>query len=198
MILSAADRGWLTTTWAARRSARRGIPASRAGQDADSAVTALYETHYRSLVRLAALLVPDIATAERVVQDSFVAMHSAWPRLPDADSTLSYLHRSVVDRARSALRQHAAADELADKLAPDLPDTGQQHDSELDRSALVSALRALPPRQHEVLVLRYYADLSEAQIASIMGVSPSMVRGHTVQAMATLRAKLETQANLAR
>ncbi len=72
--------------------------------DADRAVTALYTTHYRSLVRLAALLVRDVATAEEVVQDSFVAMHGGWRRLRDSDKALSYLRQSVVNRSRSVLR----------------------------------------------------------------------------------------------
>ena len=196
MFLFAADRGWLAAIWPGRRSAparSRDIPATRADQDADSAVTALYEAHYRSLVRLAALLLPDVATAEQIVQDSFVALHAAWPERPDADSALNYLHRSVVNRAHSALRQHA----VADGLAPDLLDTGQREGAGLDRSALVSALRALPARQHEVLVLRYYANLSEAQIASAMGVSPGMVKVHIARAMTALQAKLGTRANLA-
>src|SRR5712691_5009042 len=72
--------------------------------DADRAVTALYSEHYRSLVRLAALLVRDVATAEEVVQDSFIAMHTAWRRIRDNDKALSYLRQSVVNRSRSVLR----------------------------------------------------------------------------------------------
>ncbi len=72
--------------------------------DADGAVTALYSTHYRSLVRLAALLLRDVATAEEVVQDSFVAMHGSWRRLRDSDKALSYLRQSVVNRSRSVRR----------------------------------------------------------------------------------------------
>jgi DNA-directed RNA polymerase specialized sigma subunit, sigma24 homolog len=69
--------------------------------DADQAVTAMYSEHYRSLVRLAALLVRDVATAEEVVQDSFIAMHTAWRRIRDNDKALSYLRQSVVNRSRS-------------------------------------------------------------------------------------------------
>jgi DNA-directed RNA polymerase specialized sigma24 family protein len=187
MILFAEGRGWHATTWPGRgvtkdrpRAIRAKLPAAPAGHDADSAVTALYEMHYRSLVRLAALLVPAIATAEQIVQDSFVAMHAAWPSLPDADSALAYLYRSVVNRAESALREHPDA--------PDLPGSGTAN--------LVSALRALPARQQEVLVLRYFADLSEAQIARTMGVSPGTVEALAIQAMTMLQAKLGTHADL--
>src|ERR1700733_15980235 len=89
--------------------------------DADRAVTALYLTHYRPLVRVAALLVQDLPRAEEIVQDSFVAVHAAWRRLPDADHALTYLRRSVVDRSRAALRQPVTVDRLTPRLAPDPP-----------------------------------------------------------------------------
>jgi RNA polymerase sigma-70 factor (sigma-E family) len=163
-------------------------PGIWADQDADRIAVALYSTHYRSLVRLAALLVQDITTAEELVQDSFVAMHSAGLRPPDSDHALSYLRQSVVNRSRSVLRHRA----VADKLAPDLPGAEQEPVGQLERSALVSALRALPARQREVLVLRYYAEMSEAQTASAMGISKNAVKSYTARAMSSLRAELRT------
>ena len=139
--------------------------------DAEQAVTAMYSAHYRSLVRLAALLVRDVATAEEVVQDSFIAMHGAWRRLRDTEKALSYLRQSVVNRSRSVLRHRVVVDRNAPKPAPDMPSAEQGAISLLERSAVVAALRTLPPRQREALVLRYYADLSEAQIATAMGIS---------------------------
>jgi RNA polymerase sigma factor (sigma-70 family) len=65
--------------------------------------------------------------------------------------------------------------------------------TELDRSAVVSALRRLPPRQREALVLRYYCDLSEAQIASTMGISRGAVKSHTARGMSSLRTVLELE-----
>jgi RNA polymerase sigma-70 factor (sigma-E family) len=168
-------------------------PGSQAGPDADHAVTALYLTHYRSLVRMAALLVHDLATAEEIVQDSFVAVHAAWRRLPDADHALSYLRRSVVDRSRAALRQHVVVDKLGPRLPPavpgDLGDLGQAS-IEVERSAFISALWTLPARQREVVVLRYFADLPEAQVASATGISEGAVKAHAARAMSALRAVL--------
>lgn len=164
----------------------------REDRDADRAVTELYAMHYRSLVRAAALLVPDLATAEKVVQDSFVAMHSAWPRLPGTDAPLSYLHRSVVDRSRSVLRHRVVAGRPGAKRAPGRSDGGREAGIQLECSALVSALRALPARQREVLVLRYLADLPDHQIASATGISQDAVASHTAQAVAALRAELCT------
>ena len=152
----------------------------RTGRDADRAVTALYLTHYRPLVRMAALLVQDLATAEEIVQDSFVALHAAWRRLPGADHALDYLRRAVVDRSRSALRQHVVVDKLAQGEAS----------IEVERSAFISALWALPARQREVVVLRYFADLPETQVASATRISAAAVRTHAAQAMSSLRAEL--------
>jgi RNA polymerase sigma-70 factor (sigma-E family) len=159
--------------------------------DADRAVTAIYSEHYRSLVRLAAFLVRDNATAEEVVQDSFVAMHGAWRRLRDTDKALSYLRQSVVNRSRSVLRHRMVVDKNTPKPPPDMPSAEHGAIIQLERSAVVSALRALPERQREALVLRYYGDLSEAQIASVMGISRGAVKSHTARAMAALRIVLE-------
>jgi RNA polymerase sigma-70 factor (sigma-E family) len=159
--------------------------------DADRAVTAIYTDHYRSLVRLAAFLVRDTSTAEEVVQDSFVAMHGAWRRLRDTDKALSYLRQSVVNRSRSVLRHRMVVDKNTPKPPPDMPSAEHGAIIQLERSAVVSALRSLPERQREALVLRYYGDLSEAQIASVMGISRGAVKSHTARAMAALRAVLE-------
>src|SRR5256884_8626069 len=117
--------------------------------DAARAVTAIYTTHYRSLVRLAVLLVRDVATAEEVVQDSFIAMHTAWRRIRDNDKALSYLRQSVVNRSRSVLRHRVVVDRNAPKPAPDMPSAEQGALTLLERTAVVSALRSLPPRQRE-------------------------------------------------
>jgi RNA polymerase sigma-70 factor (sigma-E family) len=162
--------------------------------DADRAVTELYTTHYRSLVRLAALLVRDTGTAEEVVQDSFVAMHGAWRRLRDSEKALSYLRQSVVNRSRSVLRHRVVVDRNAPKPAPDEPSAEHGAFALLDRSAVIAALRKLPPRQREALVLRFYADMSEAQIAGAMSISRGAVKSHTARAMQALRVVLERDA----
>jgi len=162
--------------------------------DAARAVTAIYTTHYRSLVRLAVLLVRDVAPAEEVVQDSFIAMHAAWRRLRDTEKALSYLRQSVVNRSRSVLRHRVVVDKNAPKPAPDMPSAEQGAISLLERSAVIAALRTLPPRQREALVLKYYADLSEAQIATAMGISRGAVKSHTARGVAALRVVLELEA----
>ena len=171
--------------------ANAALGAVSADWDADRAVTVLYAAHYRSLVRLAALLLRDTATAEEVVQDSFVAMHDGWRRLRDNDKALSYLRQSVVNRSRSVLRHRVVVDRNAPKPPPDMPSAEQGAITLLERSAVVTALRTLPPRQREALVLRFYGDLSEAQIAAAMGISKGAVKSHTARAMTALRSVLE-------
>ncbi|GAA1087203.1 RNA polymerase sigma-70 factor (sigma-E family) [Nocardiopsis composta] len=159
--------------------------------NADQAVTQLYSEHYRPLVRLAALLVRDHATAEEVVQDAFVAMHGAWRRLRDPNKALSYLRQSVVNRARSVLRHRAVVEKHAPKALPDAPSAEHGAMGELERAAVIEALRKLPTRQREAIVLRYYGDLSEAQIANAMGISRGAVKSHTARGIAALRSVLE-------
>jgi RNA polymerase sigma-70 factor (sigma-E family) len=160
---------------------------------ADVAVTAMYTTHYRSLVRLSGLLLRDTGTAEEVVQDSFVAMHGAWSRLRDSEKALAYLRQSVVNRSRSVLRHQMVVDRHAPKPPPDEPSAEHGAFAALERTEVIAALRGLPARQREALVLRFYADLSEAQIAGAMGISKGAVKSHTARALASLRSALETQ-----
>jgi DNA-directed RNA polymerase specialized sigma24 family protein len=142
-----------------RDGLRGQVPQPRAGQNADRAVTALYLTHYRPLVALAARLVRDLGAAEEIVQDSFVAVHAAWRRRPDADLALSHVRRSVVDRSRSRRRHRVAAGQLAPAPLRDRLAVLGQRGPSLERSAFISALWALPPGQREAVVLRYFADL---------------------------------------
>ena len=153
----------------------------------------MYSLHYRALVRLAALLVRDTPTAEEVVQDSFVAMHGGWQRLRDAEKALAYLRQSVVNRSRSVLRHRSVVDKNLLKAPPDMPSAEHGALVLLERSAVVKALRGLPVRQREAIVLRYYADLSEAEIADTMGISRGAVKSHTARGMASLRAALEQE-----
>jgi RNA polymerase sigma-70 factor (sigma-E family) len=155
----------------------------------DEAVVALYHSHYVALVRTAVLLVGDVATAEDVVQDSFIAVYHAWWRLRDTGSALPYLRRAVMNRARSVLRQRAA-DRHAGGPAPDVASAEEDALATLARSSVLAALDALSPRQRQVIVLRYYADLSEAQIAGALGVTAGSVKVHATRALDSLRAAL--------
>ncbi len=157
------------------------------GVDADRTLTALYLTHYRPLVRVAALLVQDLAAAEEIVQDSFVAAHAAWRRRRDADDALACLHRCVVDRSRAVLRDRMGAGPTPADRAAALREASVG----LGSSAFIWALWALPARQREIVVLRYFADLPDAQIASATGISPGAVKSQAARAMSSLQAGLQ-------
>jgi RNA polymerase sigma-70 factor (sigma-E family) len=163
------------------------------GPNADRAVTELYSLYYGALVRLAVLLVRDLPTAEDVVQDSFVALHDGWQRLRDADCALAYLRHTVLNRSRSVLRHRAVVDKHLQNPPPDNPSAEHGAPVRLEQSTVVAALRRLPGRQREAIVLRYYADFSEAEVAAAMGISRGAVKSHTARGMAALRAELEQQ-----
>ncbi|MGQ0626318.1 MAG: SigE family RNA polymerase sigma factor [Sporichthyaceae bacterium] len=163
---------------------------------ADEAVTELYTAHYRSLVRLSAMLLRDTGAAEEVVQDAFVAMHSAWRRIREQDKALAYLRQSVVNRSRSALRRRVVADRYAPAPRPDMPSAEYGAMARVESEAMLAALRTLPTRQREALVLRYYGDLSEAQVAAAMKCSKGAVKSHTFRGIAALRALLEGDLDL--
>jgi RNA polymerase sigma-70 factor (sigma-E family) len=159
--------------------------------DADAAVEELYAAHYRRLVRLAVLLVRDVETAEEVVQDSFVAMHGRWRRLRDPQKGLAYLRQTVVNRARSVLRHRAVEARHAPTPLPDAAGADEHAMAAARRDEVLDALRELPERQREVIVLRYYLDLSEAQIAETLGISRGAVKSHASRGAASLRHLLE-------
>ncbi|MGH3443835.1 MAG: SigE family RNA polymerase sigma factor [Nocardioidaceae bacterium] len=163
--------------------------------DADTAVEQLYAAHYRRLVRLSVLLVRDQQTAEEVVQDAFVAMHGRWRSLRDPDKALAYLRQSVVNRSRSVLRHRGVETKYAPALRASQPHAEPGADVPvLDaerRARVLDALARLPRRQREVLALRYFLDLSEADIANTLGISRGAVKSHASRGSSALRTFLE-------
>ena len=154
----------------------------------DAALADLHRDHYRSLVRLACLLVDDVGSGEEVVQDAFVRVYRAWPRV---DDPLKYLRTAVMNGARSGLRRRRSARRYvpptvrAERGADEAVLVRAEHAEVLD------ALRSLPRRQRECLVLRYYADLSEAEIATTLGISAGSVKSHSHRGMAALTVALQ-------
>lgn len=159
--------------------------------DADTAVDELYAAHYRQLVRLSVLLVHDVETAEEVVQDSFVAMHDRWRKLHDPDKGLAYLRQTVVNRSRSVLRHRGVQARHTPPVLPDVRGADEDVLVAERRKVVLDALRELPGRQREVLALRYYLDLSEADIAEVLGISRGAVKSHASRGVAALRHLLE-------
>jgi RNA polymerase sigma-70 factor (sigma-E family) len=159
--------------------------------NADTAVEELYSAHYRQLVRLAVLLVHDVETAEEVVQDSFVAMHGRWRTLREPDKAISYLRQTVVNRARSVLRHRGVESRYVPPLVPDQVGADEDAVASERRAMVLAALRRLPLRQREVLALRYYLDLSEADIAQTLEISRGAVKSHASRGASTLRQLLK-------
>jgi RNA polymerase sigma-70 factor (sigma-E family) len=159
---------------------------------ARAGVSELFRLHYRRLLGLAALLVDDRETAEDVVQEAFEGLYRRWRRLRDPQAAAAYLNRSVVNGSRSKLRRRATERvHLLPEVgqSPSAEATGVAHGAE---HALTDAVRALPRRQREVVVLRYYLDLSEGQIAEWLGVSPGSVKQHSHRATNTLHTRMES------
>ena len=168
-------------------------PGGRAGLtcedrgDAAVAVTDLFREHHLELVRLALVMTGDLATAEDVVQDAFERLHRGWHGLRQPSSGLAYVRSSVLNGCRSAHRRAAVARKHAPQLAePPTRDGPDAASAAADRGELASALRRLPRRQREVLVLRYYLDLDVAEIAGTLRIAPSSVRAANTRGLAAL------------
>lgn len=151
----------------------------------------LYATHWRALVRLAVLLVDDVATAEDVVQDAFVGLYRRSDALRDPAAALAYVRAAVVNRSRSVVRHRQVVRRHLRVAEPDHVDGADFHAllSAEHREAL-AALHQLPRRQQEVLVLRFWAGLSELEIAQTLGISAGSVKSSASRGMAKLSKKL--------
>ena len=139
------------------------------------------------LVRLGAFILGDRPAAEDVVQDVFLRMHQRGGRLADLDDPLPYLRGAVVNGCRSVLRRRLLIRRAAGKDQPCPPLSAEEAMllSE-DRRQVLAALARLPARRHEVLVLRYYAGLSEAEIAVTLGISAGTVKSTAARGLAAL------------
>ncbi|WP_327132948.1 SigE family RNA polymerase sigma factor [Streptomyces sp. NBC_01343] len=171
-------------------SAAAAEPAVVAGTTVDH-LTETYQAHYRSLLGLAALLLDDTASCEDVVQEAFIRVHSARSRVRDRDKTLAYLRQTVVNLSRSALRRRILGLKLLSKPMPDMASAEEGAYDQLERDDLIKAMRGLQRRQREVLVLRYFADMTEAQVAETLGVSLGSVKAYGSRGIAALRVAME-------
>jgi RNA polymerase sigma-70 factor (sigma-E family) len=159
---------------------------------AGAGVTELYQAHALGLMRLAHIMLGDRPSAEDVVQEAFCGLYRRWSHLSDAGHALQYLRASVLNGCRSLQRRRARP--------PVQPRDGQPVVSAEaavitgeERREVMRALRRLPDRQREALVLRYYLDLSAEEIAATMGIGPSSVRSAIHRALASLGRMLQEQ-----
>ncbi len=164
-----------------------------AGQQADQVVGDLYEANALALVRMAKLLLRDQPSAEDAVQDAFLGLYRALPRLADQGDLLPYVRAAVINGCRTVLRARGRA-----RLLPVLhePDASSAEASALavaERQAVLDAVAALPRRSREVLVLRYYTGLADAEIARTLGVSRGTVSSTASRAVAAVARTLKEE-----
>jgi RNA polymerase sigma-70 factor (sigma-E family) len=163
---------------------------THAGDHAAGAVAALYSEHAVGLIRLAYLMLGDRAAAEDAVQDAFFGLYRHWDQLADPGRALGYVRTAVLNGCRSVLRRQATGRKLALHPAPEASAEAAVLSRE-EREEVMRAVRRLPDRQREALVLRFYLDLPEREIARIMGLRPGSVRSATHRALRALGQSLE-------
>jgi RNA polymerase sigma-70 factor (sigma-E family) len=166
------------------------VTSAESGQVAAREVTGLYEAHALSLIRLAYVMLGDRPAAEDVVQEAFLGLYKRWDRLRDTASAPGYLRTSVLNGCRMVLRSRARREDRAVgeppwESAEATALMGEEH------RHLLQAIRGLPPRQREALLLRYYLDLSEEEIARSMGVRRGTVKSATSRALAALGQRMQ-------
>lgn len=171
-------------------------PERREGSPAAAAVTALYQAHALGLMRLAHIMLGNRQSAEDVVQEAFCGLYRRWDQLSDTGKALQYVRSSVINGCRSVQRRAAR------RSQPDVPITAAFTEvtvmsAEADvltseeRRQVMEAVRRLPQRQREALVLQYYLDLSADETAATMGISPSSVRSATHRALSAVERMLQ-------
>ena len=163
----------------------------RAADSAEAAVAALYADAAVGLIRLAYVMLGDRPAAEDVVQDAFCGLYRNWDRLTDHDRALAYVRSSVLNGSRTVLRRRA----IGDRVTLYQPPTRSAEAAVLsreERQEVLRAVRRLPDRQREALVLRFYLDLPDPEIARVMGIRPGTVRSATHRALKALGHLLES------
>lgn len=161
----------------------------------DERITTLFEEHYEGLCRLAALLLSDRAGAEEVVQEAFLRTFAGWRRIRHPERAQFYLRASVVNLSRSRMRRRVTEDRgnrvtwHREEIRRDVQgDDGGGDPTEA--LVVLDAVRDLPERQREAVVLRYYLDCSEAEMASLLGCAPGTVKSQLSKARAALARRL--------
>ncbi|HXW35117.1 MAG TPA: SigE family RNA polymerase sigma factor [Acidimicrobiales bacterium] len=165
------------------------------GASRDERITVLFEQHYTKLCRLAALLIGDAPAAEEVVQEAFLQTFAGWWRVRQPERAEFYLRAGVVNLCRTRLRRRASEDR-GNRISWDtsrprsLPGGSEDPERAGDALDVLDAVRSLPDRQREAIVLRYYLDLPENEIASVLKCAVGTVKSQLSKAKATLARRL--------
>jgi RNA polymerase sigma-70 factor (sigma-E family) len=159
--------------------------------DRDQRIGDLFEIHYPGLCRLAYLIVGNTREAEEIVMDAFVRTFSSWHRIRDLDRSDAYLRRAVVNLSRSRSRRRRS-EERSHAAALQAPTWNREADVEGD-IVVWEAVKQLPYRQRAAVVLRYYEDLTETDIARLLRCSVGTVKSQLAKARARLAQHLDKE-----
>jgi len=163
--------------------------------DRDRAIEALFGDHYAGLCRLATVLLGDPAAAEEAVQEAFARTYAGWWRVRRPDRAQWYLRAAVVNQCRSRSRRRSSEERGVRGWSATHGEAsvgeGSDEDARADMMTVLEAVRALPPRQRAAVVLRYYEDLAEADVARVLRCSVGTVKSQLAKARATLARRLE-------
>jgi len=156
----------------------------------DGLVAGLHREHYPGLVRLACLLLDERGAGEEVVQEAFVRLYQSWGRV---DSPVTYLRATVMNLARSRMRRRMVTRRRVEPVSTAALSAEERVVLMDEQQDVLNAMRTLPRRQRECLVLRYYVELSESEIASTLGISNGSVKSHASRGLAALAKRLEAR-----
>lgn len=159
---------------------------SRVASSKKRAVEVLFESHYDPMCRLAFVILGDAWLAEEIVMEAMLKTFSGWGRLREPDRADVYLRRAVINLCRSRIRRA-----ILERKAPPVTERTHPQSDLHERDEILTAVRALPERQRACVVLRYYEDLSESQIAEILDCSTGTVKSQLHKARAHLARLLE-------
>lgn len=141
-------------------------------------------TRWPGLVRLGYVLTGDRWLAEDLAQTALAGACRAWWRVKRADDPDAYVRRILINASNRQFRRRRPVEEARPVPEGSLADPAAEADQ---RSDMMAALRELAPRQRAVIVLRYWADLNDAQVAALLGCSEGTVRSQAWRALAKLR-----------
>lgn len=155
--------------------------------EGDLDLDALYQSSYHEMVRLARQFVDDVESAQDVVHDAFLGLHRNRHKLESPGNAKAYLRTAVVNQSRSALRRRRTAREYAATVEPDVgPGSDEPVIIADEHAQVLKHLDELPERMRQVLVLRYWQGLSEAEIAVTLGIRQGTVKSQASRGMAKL------------
>ena len=156
-----------------------------AGSDVTGAVTALYQAHALGLVRLAFIMLGDTGSAEDVVQEAFLGLYRRWGGLADTANALGYVRSSVLNGCRTLLRQQSRRERIS-LVEPDTESAEARALIGEEHREVLAAIRRLPDRQREAVVLRFYLEMPEDQVADVMRISRGTVKSATSRGVAAI------------